>query len=380
MIFLSTLSLTIWVYILLGRGFFWRVREKESHNADSTKTRAFVAAIVPARNEAAVIGRGVQSLLQQQLDPKLQLIVVDDASEDGTSAAALSAASEICESERLTVLKGEPLTAGWTGKLWALSQGVEHALTLHPDYLLFTDADIVHGQGSVKDLVSCAQSNGCDLASLMVKLACESFAEKALIPAFVFFFLQLYPPAWTSSRRRKTAGAAGGCILIRPEALARIGGLAAIGHAVIDDCTLAKAVKRSGGHIWMGLTARAYSIRSYGTFSEIGQMISRTAFSQLNHSALLLVGTVSAMAITYVLPVVALLTGKPLLMAVGGAAWMLMAASYSPTVRFYKQTPLWSLALPAIAVFYTGATITSAIRYWTGKGGKWKGRLQDVRP
>ncbi len=295
MIILSALSLGIWVYILLGRGSFWRIGESEMREIDSGTARANVIAIVPARNEAAVIGRAVQSLLKQQLDPSCNVIVVDDASEDGTSAAAFSAASEICKSERLTILKGEPLRAGWTGKLWALSQGVEHALTLHPDYLLFTDADIVHGQGSVKDLVNFAQSNGCDLASLMVKLGCESFAEKALIPAFVFFFLQLYPPAWTSSRRRKTAGAAGGCILIRPEALARIGGLAAIRHAVIDDCTLAKAVKRSGGRIWMGLTRRTYSIRSYGAFSEISQMISRTAFSQLNHSALLLLGTVTGM-------------------------------------------------------------------------------------
>lgn len=380
MVFLSALSLAISVYILLGRGFFWRVRDSELLEAASSNARANVVAIVPARNEAAVIGRAVQSLLRQQIEPKLHVIVVDDASEDETNAEAFKTAREIGKSQGLTVLKGSPLASGWTGKLWALSQGVEHALTLHPDYLLFTDADIVHGHGSVEALVSVAQSNGCDLASLMVKLACESFAERALIPAFVFFFLQLYPPAWTSSRQRKTAGAAGGCILIRPQALARIGGLAAIRHAVIDDCTLAKAVKRTGGHIWMGVTARTYSIRSYGAFSEIGQMISRTAFSQLHHSALLLLGTVIAMAVTYVLPVVALCTGKPLLMAIGGAAWMLMAASYVPAVRFYKQSLLSSFALPAIAVFYTGATITSAIRYWTGKGGKWKGRLQDVRP
>ena len=379
MIILSTLSLAIWIYILLGRGAFWRVGESEIHDIASTNTRASVVAIIPARNEAPVIGRAVRSLLQQQLDPKLQVIVVDDASEDGTSAAALSAAKNMGELQRLTVLEGKPLIAGWTGKLWALSRGVEHALALHPDYLLLTDADIVHGQGSVEALVNFAQCSGCDLASLMVKLACESFAEKTLIPAFVFFFLQLYPPAWTSSRRRKTAAAAGGCMLIRPQALARIGGLATIRHAVIDDCTLAKAVKRSGGQIWMGLTGHTYSIRSYGAFSEIGQMISRTAFSQLNHSALLLVGTVLAMSIVYVLPVFALLSSKPFLMVVGGAAYMLMTACYAPAVRFYKQSLLWAVALPAIAVFYTGATITSAIRYWTGKGGKWKGRLQDAR-
>ncbi len=380
MIILSAISLAIWIYILLGRGAFWRVRKSEMRMAAPTSEQTRVIAILPARNEAAVIGRAVQSLLQQQLDPKLHVILIDDASEDGTSAAALQAVKEIDESESLTILQGKPLIAGWTGKLWALSQGVEHALTLNPDYLLFTDADIVHGQGAVAALVSFAQINGCDLASLMVKLACESFAEKALIPAFVFFFLQLYPPAWTNSRQRKTAGAAGGCILIRPQALARIGGLAAIHNAVIDDCTLAKAVKRMGGQIWMGLTARTYSIRSYGSLSEIGQMISRTAFSQLNHSALLLLGTVIAMLLIYVVPVAALFAEKPVLIVLGGASWLLMSICYAQTVRFYNQSPLWSLALPAIAVFYTCATITSAIRYWTGRGGKWKGRLQDAPP
>ena len=379
MIILCAISLSSWLYILFGRAAFWRVTQSELCEAPSLRGQTHVVAIVPARNEAAVIGRAIQSLLKQQLDPKLRVIVVDDASEDGTGAAAREAAGAVGELENLTVLKGQPLLSGWTGKLWALSQGVELALALNPDYLLFTDADIVHGPGSVQSLVNTAVRYRCDLASVMVKLACESFAEKALIPAFVFFFLQLYPPAWIKSRTRKTAGAAGGCLLIRPQALARIGGLSAIRDAVIDDCTLAKAVKRAGGQIWMGLTAGTSSIRSYQGFFDIGRMISRTAFSQLNHSVLLLIGTVVALLTVYVVPVAAVFEHKPGSMALGGAAWMAMTLCYAPTIRFYKQSWLWSLALPAIAVFYIGATLHSAIRYWTGKGGQWKGRLQDAR-
>ncbi len=380
MVILAALSLAIWVYVLAGRGAFWKLHKSVMHEGSSTSIQARVVAIVPARNEAAVIGRAVQSLLRQQIDPKLRVIVVDDASEDDTSMLVSSAAEEIGELANLTVLRGKPLMAGWTGKLWALSQGVDHALDLQPDYLLFTDADILHHPSSVPQLMSFADNDAYDLASLMVKLACVSFAEKALIPAFVFFFLQLYPPAWTSSRLRKTAGAAGGCILIRPQALARIGGLAAIRNAVIDDCALAKAVKRTGGQIWMGLTARTCSIRSYGTFSEIGQMISRTAFNQLNHSTLLLAATVVALALTYVIPVAAICTRKPIAVALGGAAWILMSLCYAPTLKFYKQSRCWCLALPLIAVFYAGATILSAVRFWAGKGGRWKGRLQDARP
>ncbi len=225
-----------------------------------------VVAIVPARNEAEVIGEAVESLLNQDFEPGLRLIVVNDNSTDETVAVAKAAGERTGQAQRLTILAGEPLAPGWTGKLWALSQGVEQALTFNPDYLLFTDADIRHQRQTVLRLVEIAESQHCDLASFMVKLTCESFAEKALIPAFVFFFLQLYPPEWIASPKKRTAGAAGGCVLIRPQALARIGGLQAIRAAIIDDCTLARAVKRSGGRTWMGLTDETRSIRSYGSF------------------------------------------------------------------------------------------------------------------
>ncbi len=359
---LAALPVAIWLYLLFGRGFFWRIAPEHAATADPQKR---VIAVIPARNEADVIERALRSLLPQVA----QIVVVDDASTDGTADRARSA----------VVLHAKPLAPGWTGKLWALSQGVEHALTLAPDYLLFTDADIEHGPNSVAALVAIAEAKNVDLASYMVRLACVTAAEKTLIPAFVFFFFKLYPPAWIESSRFQTAGAAGGCILIRPKAFSQIGGLASIRNQVIDDCALARAVKRTGGRIWMGLASQTQSIRSYGGFPEIGRMISRTAFNQLHHSALLLIGTIAALFFTYLLPPLLLLTGRTVPVILGATAWLLMSIAYFPMVRFYRRSPLSSIALPFIAVFYLGATLHSAIRYWRGKGGEWKGRVQDSR-
>ena len=211
----------------------------------------------------------------------------------------------------------------------------------------------------------------------MVKLQCETLAEKALIPAFVFFFFMLYPPAWTEDPKRATAGAAGGCILLRWAALDRIGGIAAIRGELIDDCALAKAVKKSGGKLWLGLTSKSRSIRSYGTFGEIGRMISRTAFWQLRHSTALLAGTVAGMFITYMLPPLLVFSGKLVPAGLGAYAWILMIAGYAPTLRFYGVSMLWAPLLPLVALFYTGATVHSAVQYWSGRGGEWKGRAQD---
>ncbi len=316
-----------------------------------------------------MIGRCLASLLQQNVT----VIVVDDGSTDNTAEVARAAGADVI------VLQGQPLPPGWTGKLWALSQGVAHAETLAPDYLLLTDADIQHGPNSVAELVSIAEARRCDLASYMVKLSCDTPAENALIPAFVFFFLMLYPPQWIASQTFKTAAAAGGCILIRPAALQRIGGLAAIRSEVIDDCALARAVKRSGGPIWMGLTAFTRSIRPYGSSAEIGQMISRTAFNQLHHSFLLLMGTLSALFFIFLFPPILLLTGHLVPALLGAAAWLLMSISYLPMVRFYHRSPLWAVCLPGVALFYAGATVHSALQYWRGSGGEWKGRVQDVR-
>jgi hopene-associated glycosyltransferase HpnB len=270
------------------------------------------------------------------------------------------------------------LPAGWSGKLWAIQQGIERTRESAPDFFLFTDADIEHAPDSLATLVSMAQMGPFDMASFMVKLHCETPAEKLLVPAFVFFFFKLYPPAWIANPRRATAGAAGGCILIRPNALARAGGIEAIRQEVIDDCALAARVKRTGGRLWLGASSTTRSIRPYGSFSEIGRMISRSAFNQLDHSSMLLLLSMVGMAVTYLLPpALALFSHRVAPAALGGAAWLLMMICYVPVLRMYRLSPLWALALPLAAVFYVGATFHSAWKYWTGRGGEWKGRVQD---
>ncbi len=364
---LASLSLLIWLVLLLGRGGFWRVSRMLASAGMRPLRHCQVVAIVPARDEAGVIGVALDSLLNQHFDGDLQIIVVDDDSADGTG--------DVARSKGVRVIQGAPLEAGWTGKLWAMQQGLSEAAKLKPDFLLFTDADIQHDLDNVASLVGIAQSQNLDLASHMVKLHCQSLAEKFTIPAFVFFFFKLYPPKWIASARSKVAGAAGGCVLVRPEALAGIGGLAAIRSEVIDDCSLAKAVKGNGGRLWLGLTAGTRSIRPYLGWRDIGSMISRSAFRQLEHSILLLAGAVIGLILTYLVPAALGISGHYVAMG----AWLIMMICYLPMVRFYKLNPLWSLALPLTACFYLGATVHSAIRYWSGRGGEWKGRTQDVR-
>jgi hopene-associated glycosyltransferase HpnB len=295
--------------------------------------------------------------------------LVDDASDDGTADAAQAAAPP----GKLTVVTAAPLPANWTGKMWAVSQGVRAAGS--PDYLLLTDADIVHPSQNVRDLIARARAGSYDLVSYMVRLRCVSAAEQALIPAFVFFFFLLYPPAWISDPKRKTSGAAGGCILIRREALERIGGIEHLRAEVIDDCALARAVKRAGGRVWLGLNGAATSIRPYGSFAEIGRMIARTAFTQLEYSTWLLAGTIAGLAITYLAPpAITLLVPPGAARAMGALAWLLMTATYLPAVRYYRQPWFWAPLLPAISIFYSCATLWSALAYWRGRGGMWKGR------
>jgi hopene-associated glycosyltransferase HpnB len=278
----------------------------------------------------------------------------------------------------LTVIEGKPLAQGWSGKMWAVQQGVEQAAKTAPDFFLLTDADIEHAPDSLATLVSIAHAGPYDMASFMVKLYCESPAEKLLIPAFVYFFFKLYPPALIANPNSTTAGAAGGCILIRPAALEKSGGIAAIRHEVIDDCALALRVKRNGGRLWLGATAATHSTRLYGSFAEIGKMISRSAFNQLHHSALLLFLSMIGMAITYLLPpALTLFSHRAVPAMLGATAWLLMTITYIPVLRLYRLNPLWALVLPLAAVFYVGATFHSAWKYWTGRGGEWKGRIQD---
>ncbi len=372
---LGLLSLLTWLYLLLGRGNFWRMSTAPCAAAASA---ARVVAIIPARDEADLIGDTVRSLLQQTHVLPLQIIVVDDASTDGTAGAAAGAASAINASGRLTVVRGTALPGGWSGKLWAMSQGVKAAAPLQADYLLFTDADIHHEADAVAAMVARAESDRLDLLSCMVELRAQTLAEKLLVPAFVFFFFMLYPPNWIASSRARTAGAAGGCMLMRPRALAAMGGLEAIRSALIDDCALARAAKHSGARIWLGLTRRSRSTRPYGSFGAVGRMISRTAFNQLRHSYLLLGATLAGLCLTYLVPPALLFSRHPTLIALGAGGWLLMSLAYWPIVRFYRLPAAWVLTLPAVAVFYAAATAHSAVQYGLHRGGQWKGRIQDV--
>ena len=376
MLVCGSLSLLPWLYLVFVHGRFWQVNRLRAEQPDSAPIVGSIAVVIPARNEAESVARAVRSLLNQSGTSDLHIFVVDDNSTDGTPEAVRAAASG-ANANRLTIIAGTPLPSGWTGKLWAVQQGIDAALELHPQFLLLTDADVQHAPDNIATLVSIAQHQGYDLVSFMVKLRCESFAERLLIPAFVFFFFMLYPPAWIRSSRRRIAGAAGGCMLIRPEALQGAGGIAAIRSAIIDDCALALRVKQSGGRVWLGVTGSTRSLRVYGSFGEIEHMIARTAFNQLQHSATLLAGAVAGMALVYLLPLFLLLSGERRLMLLGAVSYLLMCISYLPTVRFYGLGIGWALTLPLAAIFYMASTVDSALKFWTGRGGQWKGRTQD---
>jgi hopene-associated glycosyltransferase HpnB len=375
------ISLIVWLYLAVARGMFWRVREfdddRAQHEAPSAWPR--VIAVVPARNEAASIQQSVASLLQQNYFGEFSVIVVDDHSEDGTAQLAQQAAGDLGAESRIKIRSAAPLPAGWTGKLWALHEGVSHADAARPAYYWFTDADIVHAPDTLQRLVARAERGQLDLTSLMVLLQAKTLPERALIPAFLFFFLKLYPPRWIADPRARTAGAAGGCILLRGEALEGIGGLAAVRGEVIDDCALARAVKLSNGKIWMGLTRASVSLRAYTSFGEILDMIARTAFTQLHYSAPLLLGALAGMFLTYLVPFALLFAHDPAPRILGATIWLSMSLLYLPTIRFYRLPPAWAATLPFSALFFTYATLVSAVRYWLGRGAQWKGRAQAAR-
>jgi hopene-associated glycosyltransferase HpnB len=371
--------LAIWLYLLLGRGAFWLGRERDDAvpSAQGSKQGSWPAimAVIPARDEAECVGETVASLLRQDYPGEFSVILVDDQSRDGTAQVARDAA--LVAADRLTVLSGRALPAGWTGKLWAQSQGVEaaEAAPRPPDYLLFTDADIVYAPDELTKLAGRAQSGRYVLTSLMAKLRCESFAERMFIPAFIFFFQMLYPFAWANDPRRATAAAAGGCMLVRRETLREAGGMASIRSALIDDCALAKRLK-AHGPIWIGLTDGVRSIRGYRVVEDIRRMVSRTAYAQLRYSPLLLAGTVLGLAVTYLAPLLLAVFAGGVARILGIAAWLVMALAFQPILRFYRRSPLWGLALPAIAAIYMAFTVDSAYQHARGRGGMWKGRAQ----
>jgi hopene-associated glycosyltransferase HpnB len=373
---LSAVGLAAWLYLVAARGGFWRadVRDEADWAPDPAAWPS-VAAVVPARNEADVIGASIASLLTQDYPEPLTVIVTDDQSDDGTAEAARAAARVAGAADRLTILPGKPLPPGWTGKLWAQKQGVEQAKPLAPRYLLLTDADIAYSNGVVRRLVARAEARGLVLTSLMVKLRCESLAERTLIPAFVFFFQMLYPFAWVNRKENAMAGAAGGCMLVRADALEAAGGIEAIRASLIDDCALGRNLKRQGP-IWLGLTDSVHSLRPYPGFGDIRRMVARSAYDQLNYSPLLLAGTVIGMTLTYLMPPLLAVAGTGLAQGVGALTWALMTAAFYPIVRFYKLPALWAAALPAIGGLYMLFTLDSALQHWRGRGGFWKGRVQ----
>jgi hopene-associated glycosyltransferase HpnB len=375
---LAAIPLAIWIYLLAARGQFWRVQE-DHFDSEPPKIWPRVVAIVPARNEAATISQAISSLAKQDYPGEFSIIVVDDHSEDGTAALAEQAAEEAGASQRVKIHCASPLAPGWTGKLWALNEGVQIAANGSAELFWLTDADIEHAPDTLRRLVSHAEKESLDLASLMVLLQSKTFPERLLIPPFLYFFLMLYPPRWTADPKARTAGAAGGCILLRRNALERIGGIAAIRGQVIDDCALARAVKKCGGKIWMGLTRRSASLRGYGTFAEIRDLIARTAFTQLHYSFPLLSTALAGLFVTFLLAWVAFFTLDDPGWLLASTAISIMTATYGATVRFYGLPWLWALTLPFAAIFYGYATILSALRYWLGRGGQWKGRAQAPR-
>lgn len=373
---LAVLSAIVWLYLVLAHGQFWRVRMDASVQPARTPP---VVAVVPARNEAEVIGRSVPSLLAQTYPGPFRVLLVDDHSGDGTAERALEAARAAGAPDRLDVLRAAPLPPDWTGKVWAMEQGSNRAAVLMPDaeYVLFTDADITHEPDNLMQLVAKAEAGRLVLTSQMVRLHCASLAERALIPAFVFFFAMLYPFRWVDEPHRCTAAAAGGCMLVRRSALDRIGGMAAIQSALIDDCALAGALKPHGP-ISLSLTRAARSLRGYPHFEDVWRMVARTAYTELRYQPLRLVGTVLGMSLVFLAPPFLALFASGVAREFGITAWLLMALAYWPMVRFYGLSPLWVVVLPLVAAFYLGATLDSARRHWQGRGGEWKGRVQSA--
>jgi hopene-associated glycosyltransferase HpnB len=368
--------LAAWIYLIAARGGFWLASVRDDERPSLQTPCPAVVAVVPARDEALTVAESIGSLLDQDYPGSFSIVLVDDQSSDDTAATALRAAEQRGATERLTIVSGKPPVAGWMGKTWAQQQGVELAQRRSPapSYLLLTDADIVQAPDTLAWLVAKAQSTGSVLTSLMAKLNCESFAEHALIPAFIYFFQMLYPFRWANDPRRRTAAAAGGCMLVDCVALTRAGGVAAIADEVIDDCALARMLKKQGP-IWLGLTERVRSIRIYPSVADLRRMVTRSAYAQLEYSPLLLAAMIAGLAFLYLGPVLFAVFGSGLAQVFGIAAWVLMAVSFGPTLSFYRMSGWWPPALPAIATVYMAFTIDSAYQHMRRGGAMWKGRV-----
>ncbi|MFE7015637.1 glycosyltransferase [Streptomyces sp. NPDC057651] len=375
-VWVTAASLAAWVWLLVGQGFFWRTDLRLPPRTDPSEWPS-VCVVVPARDEAAVLPKSLPSLLAQDYPGRAEIFLIDDGSTDGTGTLAGELARRHGGLPLTVGSPGEP-PAGWTGKLWAVRHGIGLARARDPEFLLLTDADIAHEPDSLRELVTAARTGGFDLVSLMARLRVESVWERLVVPAFVYFFAQLYPFRWISTKGSRTAAAAGGCVLLSAEAADRAAIPDSIRHAVIDDVALARAVKGCGGHIWLGLADRVDSVRPYPRLGDLWRMVSRSAYAQLRHNPLLLAGTVAGLALVYLAPPVALVaglaTGHGLAVLLGGLAWLLMTATYVPMLRYYAQ-PLWPAPLlPGTAFLYLLMTVDSAVQHYRGRGAAWKGR------
>jgi len=391
----SAFALAAWLCVLVAPYQPHRVRERLEADADgSDDDLGTVTAIVPARNEAELIGRTIAALAQQGRG--LAVVVVDDQSSDDTRGAAERALGALkgdalkgdglifAENKSvpfsvpfltLRVVDGRPLPDGWAGKLWALEQGLAVADRPH---VLLLDADIELAPRTIPALLAKLRERDATLVSLMAELKCETFWERLLSPAFVFFFKLLYPFARSNDAAKATAAAAGGCMLVRTDVLRQIGGFAAIRGALIDDCTLAAALKRQRPPIWLGLTHSVRSLRAYPTLGDFWSMVARSAFTQLRYSSWLLLLATALMIVTLLVPVAGIVVGAALadwrLALTAGAAWLAIAAAYWPVVSFYRLPSAWAAALPLAGALFLAMTWSSAIGYWRGTRARWKAR------
>ncbi len=366
---LTVISLAAWIYLIFFHHGFWRSDQRLPALFTPPAIWPSVAVLIPARNEAPSIAACVGALCAQDYKGSFKVFVIDDASTDGTGDIARTFSCE--------VISAPPLQVGWTGKLSALNAGLAR-VGQDVDFIWLTDADIVHAPETLSRLMAKAQADQRDLVSLMVKLRCVTFWERLLVPAFVFFFQMLYPFRAANDDGSTMAAAAGGCVLLRRRALERAGSLAAIRGEVIDDCALARAVKQSGGKIWLGLADASHSLREAPDLETLWSMVRRTAFTQLRHSVVVLAGTLTALGVFFLWPPLVALThpwhGHGWLALAGLLAWGGMAAIYSPTLRNFGLSPWQGLLLPVAAALYAAMTFSSGVSHWRHRGAQWKGR------
>ncbi len=383
---IAAASLTIWAYLFVLRGGFWRADQRLDGTPGPRDTWPPVVALVPARDEAEVVGRCIETLLNQDYPGELRVFLIDDHSTDGTASQARGGASVTMRPEGLTVIRSRTLPPGWKGKVWALSEGLRAAGALDARYIWLTDADIAHDPINLRRLVGKAEAEDLDLVSQMVVLVSDGLWARLLIPAFVYFFQKLYPFRWVNDAGDSLAAAAGGCVLLRKDALGQIGGFDAIQGALIDDCSLAKAIKtrgrEGGGRIWLGLTRSATSLRPYHGLPGIWRMVARSAYTQLRYSKALLFGTLLGMSMTYIAPPLIALAwpwhGDSGAAFLAGAAWLLMTVSFVPILRLYGQPLVFAPFLPIAGALYGAMTLESALAHWRGRGGAWKGRVEPL--